>query len=132
MKRAIAVSVTTIAGTAAVLAYQPGSLFASTSAGSGAQDSAAAQTYTGAAGQTQWGPVQVEVTVEGTKLTAVNAVSYPDSDPKSSHISAVAIPSMEQQAMTAQSAQIDGVSGASYTSAAFAESLQSALTQAGL
>ena len=65
MKRAIAVSVTTIAGTAAVLAYQPGSLFASTSADSGAQDSAAAQTYTGTAGQTQWGPVQVEVTVEG-------------------------------------------------------------------
>ena len=62
----------------------------------------------------------------------MNAVSYPDSDPKSSQISAVAIPSLEQQAMTAQSAQVDGVSGASYTSAAFAESLQSALTQAGL
>ena len=131
MKRAIAVSVTTIAGTAAVLAYQPGSLFASTSAGS-TETTGAAQTSTGAAGQTQWGPVQVEVTVEGGTLTAVNAVSYPDSDPKSSQISAVAIPSLEQQAMTAQSAQVDGVSGASYTSAAFAESLQSALTQAGL
>jgi uncharacterized protein with FMN-binding domain len=131
MKRAIAVSVTTIAGTAAVLAYQPGSLFASTSA-PGGQTSAGAQTFTGAAGQTQWGPVQVEVTVEGGKVTAVTALSYPQNDPKSSQISAVAIPSLEQQAMSAQSAQIDGVSGASYTSAAFAESLQSALTQAGL
>jgi uncharacterized protein with FMN-binding domain len=44
----------------------------------------------------------------------------------------VAIPTLEQQAVAAQSAQIDGVSGASYTSMAFAESLQSALTQAGL
>ena len=132
MKRAIAVSVTTIAGTAAVLAYQPGSWFASTSATDGAQASAAAQTYTGAVGQTQWGPVQVEVTVEGGKVTAVTALSYPQNDPKSSQISAVAIPSLEQQAMSAQSAQVDGVSGASYTSAAFAESLQSALTQAGL
>ncbi len=131
MKRAIAVGVTTIAGTAAVLAYQPGSLFASDASGT-TDSGGGSQTYTGAASQTEWGPVQVEVSAEGGKVTSVTAISYPDSDPRSAQISAVAIPTLEQQAVAAQSAQIDGVSGASYTSMAFAESLQSALSQAGL
>ena len=142
MKRAILVGVGTVAGAAAVLAYQPGALFhstagqaeaATTTATSDSTTAApAAQTYTGDAVETGYGQVQVAVTVEGSTITAVNAVAAPQNDPKSSQISAYAIPQLQDQAVTAQSAKIDGVSGASYTSAGFAQSLQSALTQAGL
>ena len=90
------------------------------------------QTYTGDAVETGFGAVQVEVTVEGSTITDVTAIAVPQDDPKSSQISAYAIPELEQQAITAQSASLDGISGASYTSAGFAQSLQSALTQAGL
>ena len=87
---------------------------------------------TGDAVETGFGAVQVEVTVEGSTITDVTAIAVPQDDPKSSQISAYAIPELEQQAMTAQSASLDGISGASYTSAGFAQSLQSALTEAGL
>lgn len=138
MKRAFLVSMGTVAGAAAVLAYQPGALFSS--GGSTAQaatttTSAATSTsatYTGDSVETGYGPVQVEITVAGSTVTAVTAVTAPNGDPRSSQISAYAIPQLEQQAVTAQSAKIDGVSGASYTSAGFAQSLQSALTQAGI
>ncbi len=151
MKRAILVGVGTVAGAAAVLSYQPGALFgsgspaaaatvetssqAATSAVTSAQAAAPAvtsQTYTGDAVETGFGAVQVEVTVEGSTITDVTAIAVPQDDPKSSQISAYAIPELEQQAITAQSASLDGISGASYTSAGFAQSLQSALTQAGL
>ena len=61
---------------------------------------------------------------------AVNAVAAPQNDTKSSQISAYAIPQLQDQAVTAQSSKIDGVSGASYTSYSYVQSLQSAIDAA--
>jgi uncharacterized protein with FMN-binding domain len=80
----------------------------------------------------QYGDVQVRVTVAGGKVTAVTALALPQSDPKSQEISASAAPALSAQALSAQSAQIDGVSGASYTSEGYKTSLQSALDKLGV
>jgi uncharacterized protein with FMN-binding domain len=75
----------------------------------------------------------VQVTVTGSKLTNVSIASLDDGgNPRSQSIDQQSIPVLVQQAMQAQSANIQGVSGASYTSAGFAQSLQSALTKLGV
>jgi len=209
MKRALLIGAGTIVGTAAVLAYHPGSLFgtgidasattafaevtpalatdtgATTTAGDAAQASsstgttpspsaataktktaraktkpapqtakgasgktaasaapapqaAAPQaaapangTFTGSPARTQYGPVQVQITVNNGQITGVVG-QQAATDGRSQMIASVAIPKLQQQAVAAQSANINGVSGASYTSGGFAKSLQSALKQAGL
>ncbi len=93
--------------------------------------SAATKTAAGADAPNQYGDVQVRVSVKGTKITDVTAVALPSSDPKSQEINSVAGPQLAQQAVAAQSAQIDGVSGASYTSDSYRTSLQSALDKVG-
>jgi uncharacterized protein with FMN-binding domain len=81
----------------------------------------------------QFGILSVKVDVTGTKITKVTIGSLNDGgNPRSVSIDQQAIPMLEQQALTAQSANIQGVSGASYTSAGFKMSLQSALKQLGL
>ncbi len=152
MKRAILVGAGTVAGVAAVLGYHPGTLFtpatalavgttaaeAGTSATSASTSSASttssssSQTYTGDAVQTRYGTVQVQASVCGSTITDVTAIASPNGDHESAQISAYAIPQLQQQAVAAQSASISGVSGASYTSQGFEQSLQSALAQAGL
>jgi len=89
-------------------------------------------TYTGSAVSTRYGDVQVEVTIAGGKVTEVTALQLTDDDPRSSMISAQAAPLLRQEALSAQSAQIDTISGATYTSEGYIQSLQSALDQAGL
>jgi uncharacterized protein with FMN-binding domain len=74
--------------------------------------------------------VQVKVTLTGGKITDVTAVAYPDSDPVDQRINSVAIPLLAQEAISANSAEIDMVSGATYTSDAYIQSLQSALNAA--
>ncbi|WP_031486745.1 FMN-binding protein [Streptomyces bicolor] len=102
------------------------------SQGSGSQDAGAAQasTVTGDAVQTQYGPVQVRITVSGGKITKAETVQAP-SGGQSTNITANAVPKLNQAAVAAGSADIDAVSGATYTSAGYKESLQSALDQAG-
>ncbi|MFJ7021049.1 FMN-binding protein [Streptomyces sp. NPDC101117] len=104
------------------------------SQGSGGQGSgsgaAQARTVTGAVAQTQYGPVQVRVTVSGGKITKAEAVKAP-SGGQSTTVTANAVPKLNQAAVAAGSADIDAVSGATYTSAGYKESLQSALDQAG-
>ena len=95
-------------------------------------EAATAHTYRGTTAQTPYGPVAVSIRVVGSKVTTVTATTYPRSDSHSARISAYAVPRLQQQALAAQSASISGVSGASYTSAAFERSLQSALAKAGL
>ncbi|MFI6014333.1 FMN-binding protein [Streptomyces sp. NPDC051243] len=104
----------------------------SDSQGSGSQGSGAAQasTVTGDAVQTQYGPVQVRITVSGGKITKAETVQAP-SGGQSTNITANAVPKLNQAAVAAGSADIDAVSGATYTSAGYKESLQSALDQAG-
>lgn len=154
MKRALLIGAGTIAGTAAVLGYHPGTWFAqdaqalpaadtlnaapATSSGNGGVEQAAAiqtapqtKTYRGKAVDPGYGPVQVQIVVTDGKLASVAGVQQ-SSDGKSRQISSYALPQLEQQAMSTQSSKLDGVSGASYTTAGFEKSLQSALTKAGL
>ncbi|MEV7423081.1 FMN-binding protein [Streptomyces sp. NPDC091212] len=93
---------------------------------------AGARTVLGDAVNTQYGPVQVQVTVEGGRITRAEAVQAPEADARSQSVTADAVPKLNQAALTAQSAQVDAVSGASYTSKGYQESLQSALDKAGL
>ena len=80
-----------------------------------------------------WGVLSVSVTVSGTKITKVGIASLDDGgNPRSQYIDQNSIPVLEQQALAAQSANIQGVSGASYTSAGFQQSLQAALKQLGV
>lgn len=85
---------------------------------------------TGSVVNTQYGPVQVRITVSGGKITKATAVQAP-SGGHSGQISDTAVPQLNQQAVAAQSANIDGVSGATYTSGGYKKSLQSALDQLG-
>jgi uncharacterized protein with FMN-binding domain len=88
---------------------------------------------TGAATNYNYGILSVKVTVSGSKITNISIASIDDGgNPRSAYIDQASIPLLEQQALSAQSASIQGVSGASYTSAGFEQSLQSALTKLGL
>jgi uncharacterized protein with FMN-binding domain len=88
-------------------------------------------TVTGTLINMRYGPVQVEITVTNGKVTAVSAVELP-SGGRSGMISSYAAPILTQEALAAQSASIDLVSGATYTSLAYEKSLQAALDQAGI
>ena len=96
----------------------------------GTTRSTGVRTITGGAVNTVWGPVQVKVTLNGSKITAVDVVQEPDGNPRDQEINAQAIPILTQEALAAQSAKIDAVSGASYTSEGYIGSLQSALDAA--
>lgn len=92
----------------------------------------ATKTVTGAAVETRYGPVQVQVTVTNGRVTAANAIVYPSNDPRDQQINAYAIPTLNQEAAQAGSASIDMVSGATFTSEGYIQSLQSALDRAGV
>ena len=89
-------------------------------------------TFDGNTASTRWGPVQVRIVVKDGKIVAASALQSPDGDSRSRSISDQAIPYLVQETLAAQSAQISGVSGASYTSNGWFTSLQSALQKAGL
>jgi uncharacterized protein with FMN-binding domain len=97
-----------------------------------AKNSTYSGTVTGSAADTRWGPVQVKVTLASGKITAVDVVEEPDSNGRDQEINAEAVPQLVSETMQAQSAQIDMVSGATYTSEGYVQSLQSALDQAGV
>lgn len=92
---------------------------------------AAATTVTGSTVRTRYGDVAVQITVEGGQITDIQAVALPARG-RSGEISNYVAPILASEALQAQSANIDIVSGATYTSVAYAESLQSALDQAGI
>lgn len=100
----------------------------SSSTGSGSATST--RTVTGDAADTRYGPVQVRVTLSGTDITAVDVIDYPSQDPRDQQINAYALPVLVQESVDADSAQIDMVSGATYTSEGYLQSLQSALDKA--
>ncbi|MEU3545739.1 FMN-binding protein [Streptomyces longwoodensis] len=102
------------------------------STGSGGGSVSGTRTVTGESVQTRWGPVQVRVTVADGRLTDVTAVTYPQDNPRDQQINSYALPELRSEALRAQGADIDTVSGATYTSDGYRESLQSALDAAGL
>jgi uncharacterized protein with FMN-binding domain len=85
-------------------------------------------TYTGTIAQTPYGPVQVAVAEEGGRIVDVKALQLPTDHPQSLFISERVAPLLREEALQAQSAQINIVSGATFTSESYAESLQQALS----
>jgi uncharacterized protein with FMN-binding domain len=89
------------------------------------------ETVTGSVAQTRWGPVQVRITLDAGRITGVTVPQYPDGNGRDRQINDRALPELVQETLSAQSADIDMVSGATVTSEGYLESLQSALDQAG-
>lgn len=87
---------------------------------------------TGRSVMTRYGPIQVQVSTQGSTITDVSVLQYPNGDGHSAEISQYALPQLVQHTVDQQSAQVDMVSGATYTSTGYAQSLQSALDQAGV
>lgn len=101
-------------------------------AGRGAgQSGGGTRTITGGVEDTPYGPVQVRVTLTGTRIVDVTSEMLPNDNGRSREINDYAAPLLRQEVLDAQSAQIDTVSGASYTSDGYARSVQSALDAAG-
>ncbi|MEU1531669.1 FMN-binding protein [Streptomyces fagopyri] len=147
IRRAVLAGAATVSGIVLLLSLKPASDPASASAqgaaasqqsaaaqespqgGSAQQSSSGARTVTGDVAQTQYGPVQVRITVSGGKVTKSEVVQIP-SGGRSTEVSNSSVPKLNQEAVAAGSADIDAVSGASYTSAGYKKSLQSALDKA--
>jgi uncharacterized protein with FMN-binding domain len=138
MRRVVLAVVCTVAGLVLLLSFKThpttAAAVAPPSAVSPAGESGqpGARTVTGDAADTRYGPVQVRITLTGGHVTKVTAVEYPTAQPRDAEINAYAIPVLDREAGQAGDADIDMVSGATYTSQGYLESLQSALDKAGL
>jgi uncharacterized protein with FMN-binding domain len=132
LRRIVLASAATVSGMVLLLSLKPHDTPAAiaVTSPSTAPSAAGAGTFTGDSVQTRWGPVQVRITVKGGKLTDVTAVAYPSENPRDQEINSYALPRLRTEALTAQSADIDTVSGATYTSDGYRQSLQSALDSA--
>jgi uncharacterized protein with FMN-binding domain len=115
---------------AAVSTTGPGGSSATSGASGGS--SGATRTVTGGVASTQWGPVQVQLTVSGGRITGVSVLQQPSGNPRDTEINDYALPILTQETTSAQSASIDMVSGATVTSTGYVQSLQSAIDRAGL
>lgn len=95
------------------------------------KSSAASVRVTGQTIQTRYGPVQAAVTFKGSRITDVTVLQTPDRDGRSIQIASRAVPTLHDEVLRSQSAKIDTVSGATYTSDGYAQSVQSAIDQHG-
>jgi uncharacterized protein with FMN-binding domain len=140
MRRVILAVTGTIAGLVALLAFRshvpsvPTAAAEGTAGVSGAQPPATtsplppgARSIDGNVANTVYGPVQVQVVVRNSRITGVSILEQPSSTMHDLQIGQVAFPQLISETLSAQSAHIDAVSGASYTSAGYIQSLQSAL-----
>jgi len=84
----------------------------------------------GSTAQTRWGPVQVQVTITSGKITEITVLQQPSGNREDRQINSYALPQLREEVLSAQSANIDGVSGATVTSDGYRESLQAALDAA--
>jgi uncharacterized protein with FMN-binding domain len=94
--------------------------------------STASKTVAGDVVQTIYGPIQVTITVKGGKISTVKVPVYPNGTMRDEQINSFALPQLVQETVAADSASIDSVSGATYTSQGYLSSLQSAIDKAGL
>lgn len=136
MKRIFVVIGGTLGGLGAVLAITPPQ-FATAPAPAptpaptpGQSTNSVSGTFTGSAVNVSYGTVQVKITVANGKITDSQALQAPTG--RSDRWTQMSVPVLRQQTLAAQSAQINGASGASYTSRGWKTSLASALKQAGL
>ncbi|MFF3502667.1 FMN-binding protein [Streptomyces sp. NPDC003247] len=138
LRRIVLASAATVSGMVLLLSLKPHDTPAvavpapaTAPSGGTSGSTAGGTTVTGDSAQTRWGPVQVRVTLQNGKLTDVTAVDYPTDNPRDQEINSYALPRLRTEALQAQSADIDTVSGATYTSDGYRRSLQSALDSAG-
>jgi uncharacterized protein with FMN-binding domain len=103
-----------------------------TGTGTGTGTSGGDGTYDGSSANTRFGPVQVRITVADGQITDVTVLDAPDRDRRDQEINSYALPILRDEALQAQSAQIDTVSGATYTSDGYRQSLQAAIDSAHL
>ncbi|MGZ6792649.1 MAG: FMN-binding protein [Mycobacteriales bacterium] len=82
--------------------------------------------------RTEYGPVQVQLRIRSGRIVAADAIVYPTTPGLDQIINSRAVPKLDKEVVKAQSAKVDAVSGASYTSAGYLQSLQSALDEAHL
>ncbi|MFL5685693.1 MAG: FMN-binding protein [Chloroflexota bacterium] len=122
--------VAALTGTDRAVVDQPVGRTSQPATGAHAKSGYADGTVTGQVVSTRYGDVQVEVTISGGAISDVNALQLPGGDGHSARISNIVEPMLRSAALQAQSANIDLVSGATYTSTAYRESLQSALDAA--
>jgi len=150
VKRAVIAATASIAGVAWLLMYKPAAHLAVTATGSGpagydpnapqqlatpspgSTPSGPSGTFTGQPADAFYGLVQVRVTVTNGRIVDVQALQLPNDRARSAYISQVAGPMLRSEALRAQSARIDVISGATYTSQAYGQSLEDALQQANL
>jgi uncharacterized protein with FMN-binding domain len=104
---------------------------AATSTDGGSTTTSDTVTIVGSVEQNRFGDVQVSVTFTGNQITSVQALQVPDREREDQRINSVAVPILAQEVVAAQSAKIDTVSGATYTSESYADSVQSAIDQHG-
>lgn len=128
-RRSVIARTTAIGGAAAAAALLAGACSGS-STGAGSSNSSLAGTWTGSVVSTPYGNVQVKVVISGGKITDVVALQYPNGH-ESDQINAAAIPTLRSEVLKAQSAKVNTVSGATWTTQGYTQSLQSALDQAG-
>jgi len=153
MRRAPIVIGATVAGTAGVLAFHaqapavPTATAAavtttsaattrtttttSSSTSTSAGSSTVSGSATGTAIDTQYGAAQVRVTVRNGKIVKLEALALQGNDPRSVQISGSAAPVLQQEVLAKQTAAVDAVSGATFTSASYMQSVQSALDKLG-
>jgi FMN-binding domain len=108
----------------------PNSTGSGTGSGNSGGSGGGAVVVNGSTAQTRWGPVQVQVTITGGKITEITVLQQPKGNREDQQINSYALPQLREQVLTAQSANIDGVSGATVTSDGYRESLQAALDAA--
>jgi uncharacterized protein with FMN-binding domain len=138
MKRSLLIAGGAIGGLGAVLMITPPNLSETTQVAGGipqvdpsaAPTNAAPETFTGDAVTMRYGIVQVKITVQGGKIVDAQAVQAPTGS--NDRYTQKAVPVLREQTIAAQSANIQGVSGASFTSYGWYTSLASAIAQAGL
>jgi uncharacterized protein with FMN-binding domain len=99
---------------------------------SSSSNSSNIKTYTGSVAQTRWGPVQVKITVQDGKVTKVTVLQQPNGNRRDQEINDQALPILIDETVSAQSAKIDMVSGATVTSEGYLQSLQAAIDEAGI
>ncbi|MCU1585648.1 MAG: hypothetical protein JWM49_2204 [Microbacteriaceae bacterium] len=93
--------------------------------------STAVQTVTGNAVQTRFGNVQVKVTFSGKTITKIDVLQVPQESGRDQEIASYSVPILQQEVLQSQSARVDSVSGATYTSDGYLQSVQSAIDKLG-
>lgn len=152
VKRVLLAFVSTVTGLVMLLSFKTHSIAATTSAASRiappsvvttqsgtattptttptAAAGATTKTVTGSSVDTRYGPVQVQIVITNGKIISATAVQYPNGNSRDQEINSYAVPTLQQESVQANKANIDMVSGATYTSNGYISSLQSALNKA--